>query len=218
MIPYICEQFTKHFDKNNIKTIFQLGTSDAHDTKEMLSFYNLDTLVFFECHPNILHCGRDLIKNYDGKTKLHFVEKAIHSYVGELDIWSVPLHDPRKEGFESSSVYKNKTIVEQNILKLPCTTLDEEANRFGIKEIDLICADVEGNELNAFTNQKILYNTKYIISEVGVDRNWRPGNPVLEDLNELLSKYGFEQRDFYWGHVGCCGEVLFVNKKMENKI
>lgn len=216
MIPYICEQFTKHFDKQQIKTIFQLGASDSHDTIEMLSFYNPDTLVFFECHPGILHCGRDLVKNYKGKTKLHFIEKAIHSYVGELDIWSVPLNDPRKEGFESSSVFRNTTIVEQNILKLPCTTLDEEAKKLKIDSIDLLCADVEGNELNAFTNQNILHKTKYIITEVGVDKNWRPGNPVLDDLVLLLSEYGFVKKDFYWGHIGCCGEALFINERLVN--
>jgi FkbM family methyltransferase len=212
MIPYTCEQFVKHLNKE-IKTIFQLGASDAHDTEHMISFYNPDTLVFFECHPGILHCGRDLVKNYKGKTELHFIEKAIHSYTGELDIWSVPLDDPRKEGFESSSIYRNKTIVEQNILKLPCTTLDEESKRLGIDTIDLICADIEGNELNAFTNQDILNRTSYIITEVGVDKNWRPGNPVLDDLVQHLSQYGFVKKDFYWGHVGCCGEALFVNER-----
>lgn len=213
--PYICDQFLKHIDKNKVKTIFQLGTCVPTDTYELLEFYNPEKLVYFECHPSYINICQEYKDNYTGSADLTFVPKVIFSYVGEIDFWSVPLDDPRREGFESSSVYKHPRIVEMVPLRLQCTTLDYEAERLGINKIDLICADIEGSESEAFKNQSILYKTKYIICEAGVSREWKSGYPVLDDIRNSLSQYGFEQVDFYWSHVGSCGEAIFVNNNWE---
>jgi FkbM family methyltransferase len=212
--PYICDQFVNCLDKDKIKTIFQLGTCVPDDTKDILAFYRPNKLVYFECHPHYIPLCQAFKDSYTGEVSLEFVPKAIYSYVGDIDFWSVPLHDPRGEGFESSSVYKHPRIVEMVPLRLPCTTLDHEATRLGIDEIDLICADIEGSESQAFKDQKILHKTKYIICEAGVSREWKSGYPVLEDIAESLKPYGFEQASFYWSHIGSCGEVMFVNRTL----
>jgi FkbM family methyltransferase len=214
--PYICEQFNKHIDRSKIKTIFQLGTCVPTDTPEILEFYKPLNMVYFECHPSYIPICQEFKNNYNGSTNLTFVPKVIFSYVGEIDFWSVPLEDPRREGFESSSVYKHPRIVEMVPLRLPCTTLDYEASLLGLDSIDLICADIEGSESDAFKNQSILNSTKYIICEAGVSREWKSGYPVLDDIYESLRPYGFEQVDFFWSHIGSCGEVMFVNKRLEN--
>lgn len=211
MTPYITPQFVNHLDRE-IKTIVQLGACDAGDTGQIIDLYHPDTLVYFEGHPALFQACSEFLRLHSNDVKLlEFIPKLAFSYVGEIPFWTVPLDDPHG-AFEHSSVYRHPRIPSMIPITLPCTTLDEETKRLGITHIDLLCSDIEGSESKAFTGQEILRKTKYIICEAGFQRDWKPGYPILEDVEKVLFPYGFEKIDWYGSESG--GEVMFANKQL----
>lgn len=214
-LPYTNRQFTRHFDVGSIQTIVHLGANDGSDWKELIEVYSPSLIVSFECNPKLIHmCEKESheINKTHKNTKVIFIPKPVFSKRKIIEYWSVSCDDAG--GLGSSSIYKHHNLPMEK-MTMEATTIDEECKKLGIDSIDLICADIEGGEIEAFTNQSILNRTRYIMSEVGVDRNWKPGYPVLEDMEKMLSSsYGFEKKDFFWGAVGMAGEAFFANKNL----
>jgi len=218
MLPYIYEQFTKHINLKSIETIVHLGANDGSDWKQLIETYSPSVIISFECNPKLIPlCEEQLhiIEKTHPQTQIFFVPKAVFSSEQEISYWSVMADDPVNLG--SSSIYKH-TNLNMEKLSIEATTIDNECNNLDIKTIDIICADIEGGEIHAFTDQNILNKTRYIITEVGVDRNWKIGYPVLDDLKIVLEKYGFNLKEFvWWPHgIGLAGEALFVNEKIQS--
>lgn len=216
-IPYLFEQFTKHILKEKINTIFELGTNDASFIEPIISYYEPNTFISFECNPQLISICQEKINKLKNNTKIEFVPKALYSSRGHVNYWSIDSNSPEILG--SSSIYKHKylpTIKQQ----IETTTLDYECDIRNIKTIDLICSDIEGAEYEAFKNQKILNNTKYIITEVVIDKNWRPGSPTLQDISSVLREFGFEMAEYYEDPTDkpytpyLAGDALFINKKI----
>lgn len=208
--PFIDKHFTRHLQKNTIKTIVHLGAHNGSDLNLLIEEYSPDRILSFECNPRMIpicQSAVDRLQTAQSKVKIEFVPKAVNRFGGFATFWCVNSNDQDTLG--SSSTYKLDRIsmVEMTV---PATTLDIECKAKDITEIDLICADIEGGEINAFTKQNILHKTKYIISEVGIDRNWKQGYPVLDDLKEVLGSYGFEVIESKWtGHIPQMKQQMF---------
>lgn len=215
--PFVDRHLTRYLPKDTIKTIVHLGAHNGSDLRLLIDEYSPTRIMSFECNPKMIPVCQSVVSRLQTeqtKVKIDFVPKAVNRLGGFASYWSVNSDD--EEALGSSSTYKLDRISMVQ-MTVPATTLDVECKAHGIDEIDLICADIEGGEINAFTKQDILFKTKYIISEVGVDRNWKKGYPVLDDLKAVLAPYGFEVIDFRWTGpytVNEAADVLFVNKNL----
>ncbi len=211
---YINDLFRKHINLP-VETVFEIGSNNSEYTEHIIQAYNPKRYFSVECNPKLTQLCQNTIDHMVRKYGIDgvFIDKALSDKDGSLEYWTVKSDDPGWLG--SSSVYKHHYLPMEK-LNIECTTLDSICDKNSVRSIDLICCDIEGGELAAFTNQKILNSTKYMIVEVGVDRNWKPGYPVLADLMDVISPLGFEVVEFLWANGGKeFGDGLFINKNLE---
>lgn len=210
---YIKDIFSQHMS-GPIDVVFELGSNDGAYTEEIIEKYKPSRYFSVECNPKLISvCGRKVeeMRNKRG-IEIHLIDKALSEKEGVLEYWTVDSDDAGELG--SSSIYKHHYL-SMSKMCLPCTTLDSVCKEHNVDKIDLICCDIEGGESKAFAKQEILRNTKYLIVEVGVERSWKPGYPVLSDFMEVISPYGFEMVEFLWAHGGKeWGDGMFVNKNL----
>ena len=80
--------------------------------------------------------------------------------------------------------------------------LDNFIENTNIKNVDMLCIDLQGYELNALKSMgQHLRNVKYIITEASINTTYNGGCSFLE-LNEYLNSYGFHY---------CCSDKFDTN-------
>lgn len=98
-------------------------------------------------------------------------------------------------------------------ITVKATTLDLWAQSKGIKNVDFLWFDMEGNELHAFKGAPtILKTVKVIYTEVNLQRFWE-GCVLYSELTDWLTKQGFEK---VWDDIvpNWHGNAVFVNKNL----
>ena len=80
----------------------------------------------------------------------------------------------------------------QTEIKVNGIRLDTFIDENQIKNIDLLCINLQGYELNAIKSLgNHLHSVKYIITECSIESTYTNG-ASFEELNEYLSKYNFK--------------------------
>ncbi len=98
--------------------------------------------------------------------------------------------------------------------KIRLTTLDNYVSENNIPQIDFLKIDVEGHETKVIEGASGLIEKRLIkCIQFEYNNNWEAAGFKLEDIFNMLSKYGF---NFYrlavWGKI----PVKRFNKKLEN--
>jgi len=197
---------------NSIDTVFELGARNGLYTAEIDHCYKPKQIFSFECNPSSIVECRNNISNVETAS---FHPIAVVDYTGTIDFFQADSCRAADDG--SSSIFNLSKLKRMKKTTVNCITLDDFCESENVLEIDLVCADIEGAEVRAFTDQKILYNTRYIITEIQIDPNWKPECPTIEDLESVICPYGFE-RVAYIDGCGSAGDALYVNKRLEKEI
>ena len=80
----------------------------------------------------------------------------------------------------------------QKEIKVNGIRLDTFLNNNNILNIDLLCVDLQGYELNALKSlNNLLNNVKYIITECSITSTYKNGTS-FKDLDEYLNQYNFK--------------------------
>jgi hypothetical protein len=109
-----------------------------------------------------------------------------------------------------SSIYERKKKVKQQKITINAITLDSYCKEHNVNEIDLICMDVEGSELDVLKGSvNMLKNIKYIITEMWSENDKLPGSCDKNDITSFLLEHNFEEI-VYSGKEW--GDSLFKNK------
>lgn len=208
--PFILNHFTEYIEKP-IDNIFELGCHNGAYTSEIKNFYNPKVIHSFECNPDTINICRKKLEKLEN-VFLH--EYAVLNFDGITRFFPIDDNDILQKG--SSSVYlldKEKNIKQKEII-VKTITLDTFCKNNSIDKIDLICADIEGAEHLAFKNQEILHKTKYIITEVQIDPNWKKGYPTIMQLENSLSEYNFKLKKIVYGPTtpNIAGDALYVRQ------
>jgi FkbM family methyltransferase len=196
--------FLNKVDKNEVKTIFELGSRDLIDAIKLLEYFNASKVYAFECNPECLvECNKNIC-NLDKtqKEKLTLVNKAVSLTNGQVKFYPFDLQKYNNMG--ASSMLKidfsqrNLDDPDYNIANpqkeiiVYGTRLDTFIDKNNIKNIDLLCIDLQGYELNAIKSLgNHLHNVKYIITECSIVCTYIDGASFIE-LNDYLSKYNFK--------------------------
>lgn len=196
--PYVCPHFLQVIDKGKIEVVFELGSRDGLYTPSLLSTFKPRLLCAFECNPDCLPTVR---KNTAGLQNFVLCEKAIWKHDGEVSFF-------KHSDVGSSSILGHPRDPMEKIT-VPCITLDTFCAQAGISKIDLICADIEGAELEVFRGQKILKTVSYIMTEVAFDPDWKRGYPTYREMDAYLGKLGFK-RDGPANPTGAFGDVIYL--------
>ncbi len=195
--------FIDKIDKNNVKTIFELGSRDIIDSIKLYDIFKCK-IYAFECNPDsLIECNKNL-KNLDDNilNNIILVNKAVSLTDGYVKFY--PFDILKYNNIGSSSMFKidfslrNKDDPDygldnpQNEIIVDGTRLDTFITNNDVSNIDLLCIDLQGYELNALKSLgKQLHNVKYIITECSIKSTYVGGCSFLE-LYEYLNQYGFK--------------------------
>jgi len=146
----------------------------------------LGTVVAVEADPK---CQIVVNKNLEAfaslkPNKILFYPYAIHSSIGFLDFIS--------EGTMASSVVDlahDSWMRPQTKIQVPTKTLSALVYDLGLKKVDVIKADIEGSEYDAFLDQDFFkaFHPKILIEPIS--KNGPKGSAAIE---ALLRCYGYE--------------------------
>lgn len=129
---------------------------------------------------------------------------------------TVAMHKATDAGCSSSSILKplqhlvdHPQITFNEVINVPCATLDSWCAQNQIQAVDLLWLDMQGYELAALKHgEHILKTVKAIHIEVALVESYQ-GNPLYPEVRQWLEARGFrvEQEQMVWNDFG---NVLFV--------
>lgn len=202
--------FFKYIQSHKIKTIFEIGANDGVDTNKIYKFYNPKEYHLFE--PKLESV--ELIKKNNVGNNIVIVNKAVYDIEKKLDFYicksnpgaSSILGKVTKDYIDKCLAdgwlctdkerdYWYNTYTEDidwTLTQVDAVRLDNYCKDKQIKNIDLICMDVEGVGLRVLKGLgDMLYNVKFIISECDFT-NTRNNNDTFSEINNYLTNKGFK--------------------------
>lgn len=202
---YVYFDFVDRIDKNQIKIIFELGSRDLVDAIKLLNCFNNNCKVYaFECNPDALATCYATLEGLteDKKSRLFFIDNAVSILDGDVTFYPFDLNKYNNIG--ASSMFKidfsTRSVNDpdynlpnpQKEVKVLGTRLDTFIDRHHIENIDLMCIDLQGYELNALKSLgSKLNNVKYIITECSISTTYING-VEFKELSDYLALYNFK--------------------------
>lgn len=196
--------FLSKIDSNRIKTIFELGSRDLMDAIKLLDNFTESKIYSFECNPDCLvECNKNILSlDEDKKNRLFLIDKAVSINNGEITFYPFDLLQYNNMG--ASSILKidfslrDKNDPQYNLknpqkeIIVDGIRLDTFIDENYIENIDLLCIDLQGYELNAIKSLgDHLHKVKYIITECSIMSTYTDG-ATFSELNDYLTKYNFK--------------------------
>lgn len=195
--------FTK-IDSNRIKTIFELGSRDLIDAIKLLDYFKNSKVYSFECNPDcLIECHKNIYQlDEDKKKRLILIDKAVsinnskvsfypfdlqkYNNMGASSMLKIDFSRRRKNDPDYNRENPQKEIIVDGI------RLDNFIDENYIENIDLLCIDLQGYELNAIKSLgNYLHKVKYIITECSIMSTYNDG-ATFSELNDYLSNYNFK--------------------------
>lgn len=182
------ETISNYIDFDTVKTIFDIGSRDGHQSVEFKNWFPEAKIIAFEANPNQISEMKRVTNGYD----IQIVQKALGNYNGKTKFFICRNNVGASSLFKVNDHLRSKEWpqyeIETGIVRLDTWCSDNK-----IKEIDLLWMDVQGAEkVVAEGIGDLLYNVKAICSEAEIEHMYH-GSSLKKDLDELLSKYGFEE-------------------------
>jgi len=173
---------------SEIKTIMELGSRFGDETLELRDIFTDATIHAFECNPYVLPTIREKLKNHNN---IHLHEIA----VSDKNMKECTFY-PATDNPGASSLFVatlGKWWGDHPPVKIETQRLDTYFKNNNILGIDLICADIQGGELDAFIGMgEYLKTVKYIITEIPTSTETYMGAPNRDMLLEFLFNNNFE--------------------------
>ena len=237
MGSYLDQLFVDTINKENVKVVFELGSRDLKDAVKLINHYNCPVYAF-ECNPDCLQeCEKTLSKiDQTTKDKLCFERTAVSLVDGPVTFYPFDLTKYNNMG--SSSMLKidfsKRNLSDpdynrpnpQKEITVPGTRLDTYLKGKNIN-IDLLCMDLQGYELNALKSLgSRLHDVKYIITECSIENTY-VGGPSFKELEVYLAQFNFEYKcsnafNYSYPDLSLTGssefDALFINKSFINKM
>ena len=160
MTQYWDDRFIKHLDKTSIKTIFEVGARYGDESIKLSQFFSSSKIYSFECNPLTIDICRT---NLAGHGCIIFSDYGLGANNEEL-----PFYSYIKGNDGASSLFKRidfaETQAQTGIIKI--RKLVDFVSENDISQIDLLCMDVQGYELNILKgSENFIEHIKYIIME-----------------------------------------------------
>jgi FkbM family methyltransferase len=196
-MSYLDPIFTHNIKKDNVRTIFELGSRDIIDAIKLQKYYEA-TVYAFECNPD---CLKECDRNIEGTTNIILVRKAISQVDGPVKFFPFDLQKYNNMGASSMLQIdfskRDPSDPDFNIpspqmeISVPGTRLDTFIDTYNIPSIDLLCIDLQGYELSALKSLgNKLNGVRYIITECSIQSTYING-ATFEQLLAYLEGYGF---------------------------
>lgn len=205
-MSYLIKIFVDAIDKHSINTIFELGSRDLVDELELYKYYN-SKIYAFECNPDCLIECEKIVSHMNDKEKQNIilVDKAVSLTNGSITFY--PFDRTKYDNIGASSLLKidfrtrNKDDPSygapnpQKTISVVGTRLDTFIEENNISNVDMLCIDLQGYELNALKSLgDHLNKIKYIITECSIVSTYT-GGALFVEVADYLLKFGFKYPD-----------------------
>ena len=204
--------FTNIFRKYNmnIKGIVHIG---AHYGEEIQEYVNngIQNIIVFEPLSNNFDILTERLQNINADIQGYQIalgsEKSISTmYLSSNEAQSSSILKPKEH------LVHHPDVTFNGIEEVEVDLLDN----FDIRGANFINIDVQGYELEVFKGgKKTLEQIDYVYCEVNRGEMYE-GNPMIEDLDEYLSQYGFDRVETHWPETWYkWGDALYIKNKGE---
>ena len=195
--------FNGDIDRTKVKTIFELGSRDLIDATKLIERYDSAICYSFECNPDcLIECRKNAGKfNEDQNNRIILVENAVS--IDNKKTTFLPFDLSIYNNMGASSMLEIDFSMRskedpdygigrvQNEIEVDGVRIDTYMEKNNIQNIDLLCMDLQGYELQAIKSLGGKIETvKYIITECSIQSTYK-GGANFYDLNAYLEKRGF---------------------------
>ena len=187
MTNYWDSRFLCHLKKGDVKTIFEIGARTGEESIELSKVFDNSTIYSFECNPLVIDKTKEVLKPYEN---IHFYT---HGLGDKNEI--LPFYSFMECNTGASSLFKrfdfNQTQHESG--KVHIKKLIDFVKENNIEQIDLLCMDVQGYELNILKGaEDFISKIDYIILEEPKGDNVSYiGAPTALEIANFLKKNNF---------------------------
>lgn len=195
---YLNPGFTRHIDRETVRTIFEVGCADGEDTLRLAAAFPAE-IHAFECNPDALVEAR---RRCAGVDAVRLVEKAAWDADCAIPFFPVAKTIEKESGkvisnpgasscFEARPDYHRQYF--QTEVMVEATRLDTYCASQGIMSIDLLCMDVQGAELRALKGLGgMLQQVRYVITEIEIKPLYYDQS-VYPEVHAYLKSSGLRQ-------------------------
>lgn len=188
MSNYWDSKFLKHVHSDNIKIIFEVGARYGDESIKLSNIFPNSKIHSFECNPLTIEICKEKLSNIKS---IKFNDFGLGNREENL-----PFYSYTKNNDGASSLFKridfHSTQIESGIIKIK--TLKEYVYNNDIPNIDLLCMDVQGYELNILKGaEDFIRKINYIIMEqpkVGMKSKYINA-PLSQEIKEFMIKNNF---------------------------
>ncbi len=208
MTNYWDNRFLQHLKINDIKHVFEVGSRYGNESIKLNTIFHNSEIYSFECNPNTIDKCKMNLSNIDG---IHFYDFGL----GETE-QKLPFYSYTKNNDGASSFLKriDFDLTQQESGVISIKRLDNFVKSEKIQNIDILCMDVQGYELNVLKGTgEFIKNIKYIIMEEPkqtINTDYLPINIHSKYINAPSSQ---EIKDFMLKH-----NFIEIERIEENKI
>lgn len=158
---------TNYWDKcfisklnDNINVIFEVGSRYGDETLKLAQIFENAEIYSFECNPNTINICK---KKLEGHKNIHFIDKGLGSENETKPFYSYICDNDGASSFykriDSGSTQKLTGYIE-------IKKISDIMKYYKIDNIDLLCMDVQGFELNVIQGaEEYINKIKYVIME-----------------------------------------------------
>jgi FkbM family methyltransferase len=160
MSSYWDERFLRHLQGIDLKYIFEVGARYGDESIMLSKVFNTSHIYSFECNPNTLMTCVSKLKDYENITLF------CHGLGEKEEV--LPFYSYTRDNDGASSLYKRIDFEDTQELTghVLIRTLQSVVLEHTIPHIDLLCMDIQGNELSVLKGSaEYLKHIKYIIME-----------------------------------------------------
>lgn len=197
MSNYWENRFLKHLLISDIKTVFEVGARYGNETLKLSETFTNSLIYSFECNPNTIDkCKTNLSKN----KHICFSDFGLGEKEENLPFYSYTKGNDGASSFLKRIDFDN-TQEQTGIIKIK--RLDDYVRNNNIQQIDLLCMDVQGYELNVLKGAgDFIRNIKYVIMEEPkpiINTNYLPDGihskyinaPSSQEIKEFMTSINF---------------------------
>lgn len=193
-------------DISSISTIVEFGARDGLDAIFLAEKFPNANIITFECNQRQIETCIKNIESSNYKNRIKFIPKGVGDKLESKKFY----HYPDNYGASSLFIHQNEfnkdDQSEVEIIRPDILLLD-----MGIKDIDLLCVDIQGYELFALKGLgDYLNNIKYIQLEIYSNTNFTSyiGAPSRNETTNILNNFNL----VYEIQYGVEANAIFENK------
>jgi len=189
MTTYWDPQFVNALKDVDVKTVFEVGARTGEETIMLSKTFPNSNVYSFECNPLVIETTRTALT---GHPRIHFFAHGLGDKNETLPFYSFVAGN-----VGASSLFKRIDFdrTQKETGQVDIVKLIDFVKTHDIEEIDLLCMDVQGYELNILKGaEDFIKKIKYmIIEEPKINRLCKHyiGAPDAEEIHEFMKKNNF---------------------------